>query len=439
MGQYPKEYSNMTTSNLRRLNVTDIYNIPPKKYLISNIMLPSQYPAYSICVEVMKDWFLSKFKDDFFNSIYVDGRHSFYEFRKFSEMNDQIGRANPVAAIFPVINQENNRDWIDSSPEMPMMMRRSRMEGVFFSDLDKRTHLQIMFKTITMNFVFKVRVDTRAQQLDLYEFIKIKHRAGFSESKTLSLDIHVPKQIIMQIAYDAGYEIKNEKIVDAMGLLNYLNSHSYLPFLYKMRYDNGNNEFFVKVPNCMLHLKTEMPSRDDGERKGSLTDNYTIDFSAEVEMTAPYMYGYYSQTPQSYMLGDNIITDTSFVVMQSVMTIVPERDENKWKLYTKTEYLVDEEDLDHPIEIDFSELFDGSDMEKIINYTKDIAVNPYVFINFKIFNDAVEQPYEMDWSTLKCKILKRVENVEFVIGIYCDMSYINETMINLEKMYSGRV
>ena len=30
-------------------------------------------------------------------------------------------------------------------------------------------------------------------------------------------------------------------------LLNYANSHSYLPFLYKMRCVNGNNEFFVNI------------------------------------------------------------------------------------------------------------------------------------------------------------------------------------------------
>ena len=43
------------------------------KLLRTSVMLPSQYNAYAVCVEFAKDWFLSKFPQKFFNSIYVDG------------------------------------------------------------------------------------------------------------------------------------------------------------------------------------------------------------------------------------------------------------------------------------------------------------------------------------------------------------------------------
>ena len=130
-----------------------------------------------------------------------------------------------------------------------------------------------------MNFVFKMRVNTRAEQLDLFNFIKIKHRAGYSESRELALDIHVPKEIIAQIAHDNGFEMDSQlNIKDPIKLLKYLNSNSYIPFVYKFRCSNGNNEFFIKVPNCMVHLKSEMPSMDDGERQDMISTNYNIDF-----------------------------------------------------------------------------------------------------------------------------------------------------------------
>ena len=85
-------------------------------------------------------------------------------------------------------------------------------------------------------------------------------------------------------------------------LLEYLNSHSYIPFLYKLRCATGNKEFFLKVPNCTAHIKAEIPQMDDGERKDAINTNYNIDFQVEIEMTAPYCYTYFSQKSQPYLL-----------------------------------------------------------------------------------------------------------------------------------------
>ena len=82
------------------------------------------------------------------------------------------------------------------------------------------------------------------------EFIKLKHRAGYTETRTLSLDMHVPKEIIAQIAIDNGFSIdENLNIKDPFVFINYLNSHSLIPFIYKLRYDNGNNQMVLVVRN----------------------------------------------------------------------------------------------------------------------------------------------------------------------------------------------
>ena len=427
------------TEGLREIKPADLCKGYTNRYLLSSVILPSQYQAYSLCTEFAKEWFLDKFNKNYFNSIYVEGKHSFDEFRKFSEIDDQLKRVNPILAIVPVIDMSHNRDWIDSTPEIPLNLRRTKMEGTFFNDLEKGIHVQLMFKTIKMSFNYKIRLNTRAEQLDMFEYIKIKHRAGWSESKEVSLDIHVPKEIMVQMAYDAGIQIKDNLITEPIKLLNYANSHSYLPFLYKMRCVNGNNEFFVKVPNCMVHLKSEMPSMDDGERQNALTTNYTIDFNVEFEMTAPYMYTYYSQKEQTHIIDEGISQDNTIVIMKSVRTQIPDFDEHKWQLYTTTEYMVDKEDLNQELEIDFDEFFEGTDLKEIMHYTKNIALHPSVFINFKFFNDGEPKEYEMDWTNMKCKLKGEIYNVTTVIGIYCDMAYINNVMTNLEDMDKSRI
>lgn len=406
----------------------------------TSVIIPSQQQAFAVCTEIILQWFLDKYPDKFFNSVYVDGSHSFDEFRKLSTIDDQLRKTNPLLALVPSIDASYNRDWIDSTPEIPMMLRRSRMEGTFLSDVEhnKGIHLQLMFKSIKMSFLFKIRLDTRAQQLDMMEYIKIKHRAGWSETLTKDMDIHVPKDIIAQIAFDNGIELLTDKkeVKNPMEMLSYLNTHSLIPFLYKLRCSTGNNEYFIKVPNCTVHLKSELPSMDDGERNNALTTNYNIDFPLEVEMTAPYCYTYYSQKDEHQFINSGLPSydGTTAVIMQSMMTVIPPEDQNHWALLTTTEYAVDEDDIGKCLDIDFTDIFRGTHIEKIINYTRRIAISPAIFLNFIIFNNGRRLDYKMDWNRLVAHIDSGINVERSVIGIYVDKKYINETIINVEEL-----
>lgn len=427
----------------RELDPRDIRTSKSKKMLASSVVLPSQYHAYSICVEFIKNWFLDKFSENYFNSVYVDGKHSFDEFINFSDIDQQLKKINPLLMITPVINMEHNRQWVDSSPEFPLLLQRTRLEGSFFNDINdtNSTHLQIIFKTILMNFTFRMRVNTRAEELDLCEYIKLKHRAGWSETQHLSLDIHIPKHIITQIAYDKGFELdENLNVKKPHELIKYLNSKSLIPFIYKYRCSTGNNEFFIKVPNCTTHIKSELPSIDDGERQGMNSTNYTVEFQLEAEMTAPYAFTYYSQNEQKYIKTTDVIEDKLCILKSSfIATDIPKQDEHKWDLYSTTEYLIEKEDLGTEIEIDFKEYFKYSDLNALMEYTRDIGINPVTFVNFKFFNNGIERDYEINWNDLTCKIIGPAENITTVIAVYCDMSYINDTNNYLHDLEKSRI
>lgn len=427
---------------LKEIDIHSLRNTKPR-VMRSSVTLPSQYQSYAICVQFAKEWFLEKFSDKYFNSVFVDGKHSFDEFRKFSTLEEKMTRTNPLLAIIPTIDPAINRNWIDTTPEIPMLLRRSRIEGSFFNDKISECnsiHLQIIFKTILMQFAFKMRVNTKAEQLDLCEFIKLKHRAGFTETRELCLDIHVPKEIIAQIAYDNGFEVEeNLNIKKPKELLRYLNAHSLIPFIYKLRCSSGNNEFFIKVPNCTAHIRTELPSIDDGERQNMITTNYTIDFNVEIEMTAPYSYTYYSQCDQKFINSKPINSDGMIAVMRAIMTEIPDYDEHKWKLLSTTEYMVEEEDLKEEIIIDLNEYFKHTELKEIIDYTKYIHINPLTFMNFKIYNDGLERCYSIDWKEMQLKVIGKVENITTVIAVYCDMDYVNNTIAHLKDLESSRL
>ena len=421
---------------LREVTILDLIRKRSPRIMRSSVSLPSQQQAYAVCVEFAKKWFLEKFKENYFNSVYINTTHSFDEFRKFASINEQMKRTNPLLSITPTIDINHNRQWIDSLPEIPLMLKRSRIEGSFFNDIEKGLHLQLIFKSILMNFTYKIRVDTRGEELDMVEFLKLNHRAGWTESREVCIDVHVPKSIMLQIAFDNGFKIDtvNGEILEPLKLLNYLNSHSYIPFIYKLRCATGNKEFFIKVPNCMVHIKTEMPNMDDGERQDHITVNYNIDMQVEMEMSAPYCYTYFSQEAQPYIMNAPQFNNYGKIaIMAAKMTEIPCFDENGWEKYTTTEYQMDENEIvNGPICIDFRELFNGVDMEHIINYTKAIAASPSLFMNFKMFNDGYEIKYSIDWDTMICTILDPINNCNIIIGIYCDKEYINNTLLYLK-------
>lgn len=426
------------TDGLYEIDPRQLYVSRTPRMLRTSVLLPSQYQAYSVCVEFAKEWFVERFAEHTFNSIYVDGTHSFDEFRKFSDIDSKLKHTNPLLAIVPTIDITRNRDWIDSTPEMPLLLKRSKMDGTFFNDdRDGRgLHLQLMFKTITMNFVFKMRLDTRAEQLDMLEYLKLAHRAGYTETRDLDLDIHVPYPIISQIAFD------NNMTMDGMGhplvpldILSYLNSFSVLPFIYKLRCSTGNSEYFVKVPNCVAHIKSEIPSFDDGDRQDMVISNFTIDFPVEIEMTAPYCYTYYSQHEHQYFNSKPADpADAAIALVKAIRTDFPSEDENHWPLETKTEYEVDDEDLNKPLDICMYDFFRGSEIQQLIDYNIKAGLSPGLFLNFIFFNNGIRRDYTIDWKTLTCHIESGIVKNNTVIGVYYNMKYINETLIYMKEL-----
>lgn len=437
-GLHEGEIIDFGAKNKHRLKVIDPYAFyTPKtpRLLCSSVTLPSQYNAYATCTEFARNWFLEKFPQNYFNSVYMDGSKSFDQFRMFRKINQQLKRTNPLLAITPSINNEHNRDFIDVNMSLGGYLRRSKMEGTFFSDTRPGVwkHLAVQFKTILMNFTYKMRVDTRAQQLDLMEYIKYRCRAGMTESPNITLDIHVPKRIILQIAFDNGMLTEDFSAVkNPDEMLRYLNSYSFLPFLYKRRNATGNHEFFIRVENCSVHIKAEMPSADDGDRQDHEQMNFVIEFPIEIEMLAPYCFTYYSEHEQNIINStdlqqDNI--DAGIVLMRAVKVNMPECNEAGWRRIINTKYVVDLDDLDDYVEINFAELFEGELMQ-IIEYTKSVAISPSLFLDFIVHNDLEFQDYDLDWSKYTLKMRNKCSHPEFAIGVYADMRYINEVKIH---------
>lgn len=413
------------------------------KVLYRSICVPSTVQAYSLCIEYMKRWFLSKFPKDIFKSIYVDGKNIYDDFRSLDKLQ-LIKRDKPSLAIVPTINWDFNNEHIDTYPYgMDLYTQTGRFKESFFSCHDTNSHLGIGMETLMMGFNFRIRLETRAQQLDMYKLIKLACRVGFTCGEDVDLDFHIPYLLMIQLAKDNGFKtfVKDtadgpeETIENIPAFIKWLNMHSSLPFLYKYRALNGKNEFFLRLRNMYVHVRPTDLSADDGEREGQMSNNFIIDLSTEVRFPAPKMYAYYSeskhelQTVYGAWFQPNGPVSTCYAFKS---TTIPDENRYGWPLLLSTTYEedVDPDNIMHKLEIDLSELLEG-DVGTCIKETLNNGLSPSIFCEFIFYNDADYIRGKMDWETLTFTSSDLVRGNGTYIGIYVDNAYISDCITSV--------
>lgn len=425
----------MDKSEFTRFTASDLDQIHSKT-LYRSICVPSTVQAYSLCIEYVKQWFLSKFNKDYFKSIYVEGKNIYDDFRSLSKV-DLIKRQKPSLTITPSFSWDFNDENIDAYPYgMELYTQTGMFKNSFFSCKETDSYLGIGLETILMPFNFRIRLETRAQQLDLYKFIKMACRVGFTCGEDTNLDFHIPYPLMIQLAKDNGFttteekldgKVVRERINEIPRFLHWLNSHSVLPFLYKHRTLNGNNEFFLRMTNMYVHLRPTDISADDGEREGQMTNNFAIELSVEVRFPAPKMYAYYSNNEHElntiysswFQTGGPVSNCYTFKEIE-----IPETNRYGWDLYMSTTYEDDDFVLtESKLNIDLSELLEG-DIGRCIVDCIEKGISPSIFCEFLFYNGAEYITGNFDWESLKFESDELVRSPNTYIGIYVDKAYI---------------
>lgn len=429
---------NFSSPDFKTITARD-FNSIHSKTLYRSICVPSTTQSYSLCVEYMKRWFLSKFNPDTFKSVYTEGKNIYDDFRSLSKL-DLLKRQKPALAIVPSISWDFNNENIDSYPYgISLYTQTGRFKESFFSCHETNSYMGIGLETILMNFNFKIRLETRAQQLDMFKFIKLACRVGFTNGEDVDLDFHLPYVLMIQVAKDNGFNVieketadgKEEYIANVSEFLRWLNMHSTLPFLYKHRTLNGRNEFFLRMRNMYVHIRPTDISADDGEREGHMTNNFTIDLNCEVRFPAPKMYAYYSnnahqlQTIYGSWYQPNGLITTCYT-FQGIE--IPDKNSYDWPLFMSTTYEEDEK-TNYILEIDFSELLQG-DIGDCIKDSLSKGLSPALFCEFKLYNGGQYIRGNMDWETLFFRSNDRVRTPGTYIGVYVDMDYVNDFILH---------
>ena len=417
------------------------------KKLYANLALPSYVHGYSLAIEFFSKWFESKFDKGYLKSIYIDGKHVLDDYKKFSLQ--VLKGENPRARIEPKVDYDYDREQVDLYGAPPeLYIRRSAYNQSFFKDYDNQIFLSLQQRAMRMNFACKVRVNTRSMQQDLYNKMEMNFRIGATHMEMMSADFHIPKPIMLSLAKQAGFEVNNDNVINLIDFLEYLNRHSDIPFLFKLRAINQKPEFFIRINGLSIHINTvEKLQLDDGERDGKLDTNFTIEMNAVLTIPIPHYYVYYSAEELTDGLPYKEFVENSIGIYSFNMFDIPRVDDNGWMQAAITDYQTEKDDT----EIDLSSLFTGDNvLTRAINHDLTRGISPSHFINILIYrgDDRAVKPnlnidnnrYSINWKTKVIRLkYPEPEPDHLRIVMYYDRSYLNGLDIELNKYNKDRI
>ena len=406
------------------------YGFERVKKLYGNLALPSYVHGYSLVIEYMYNWFKSKFDKDFFRGgIYIDGKNVLDDYKRLNEyaMKNIVKGQNPRARMEPRVEFDYDREGLDLyQAPAEVYLRRSKYQDSFFKDYERDMFLGFMPRALKMNVNYKVRLNSRSQQLDTYNRMELYFRNGSTQYEYISVDFHVPKYIMLNIARRAGFDIVNGEVENIIGFIQYLNQHSDIPFLFKLRAINQKPEFFIRMNNLYAHIAVrDKLQLDDGERDGKLDFNFHIEMNATLDMPVPHYYSFYSAGSMTDPITVKESNEGCVAVYSINVFEIPKTNELGWSEACMTEYLLEENDE----EIDLSTLFTGDNiLNRAITHDLTLGISPSKFIDIKIYRDTdlyKEVDFKMNWET-KVAELKRKELSDSVVHIviYTDNEYI---------------
>ena len=429
----------------------DYSNFTPRLY--KTMEVPSYVHGYSLAIEYMRDWFLQKFPKDkstpsgtMFKTVYINGSHVLDNWKNWNNYN--IRKEKPMVAIVPTLSPEYDRENVDMyMGDAGIMLRTSRIEDSFIKDFKNKIFLYVRLREMEMNFTFRIRVNSRAEQLDLMNRMELWFRVGTTQQDNMSADFHIPYNMMLQIARDASFDVdeENKVIKDIPEFVNYLNLHSSAPIIFKLRTINQKPEFFVRARNLYTHLAVRDKIQiDDGERNGKLDTNYHLEMNVQLHMPIPHFYAYMNQVPtaQSVMVTESK-PDLGIYTINNY-NIDPENSLG-WPYITITSYAANKGDR----YIDLSPIFDSERWPVAIVLKDDLKmhISPEGFLDVRVYHNqdfknmvGREALYHMDYKNLRIVLDETIMEQEAIydIIIYADMQYVNTRLSTIEQ-YGKRV
>lgn len=439
----------MVPRNRRKIDFVDIDRFKP--HLYADLYIPSWVNGYSLAMEFVHNWFLSKVPKGYFKVVHIGGKHILDDLRRFC-YGDLIKREKPMVSFTGTVQADFDNDNVDLHMYgIDTYVRKTDYQRSFLKDPERGVYIGISPEQMLVDFAIRCKTSTRPQQMDLYKRLELACRIGCTETFDVDLDFHVPYNLMSNLARDIKYPIDdNGVILNPYKFLSYLNKYSQLPFMYKLRNINGKREFFIRMRDIPLYMdmKNKM-SIDDGEQEGQLSTSFHIDLQISVRIPVPKFYIYYNEGKLINSIHTYDQKPDDIAVYSMKLFDIPEINKKGWVQLATTNYIPEEQE--RIVEkINIKELFDvapdihtNTSMNDIIeearklNYPVDNFIDIQVYTNDASANGKLD--ISIDWKNMEMIMPPKCKYRYFYIAVYVDKLYVNDRIVELGRIYDNRM
>lgn len=432
------------------VNIVNIDRFRPS--LKCDLFIPSYVHSLSIATEFVYNYVLSKFPKQYFKTVHVVGKHPFEDFRRFN-IGDLAVRENPSVSIAYSVQYDYNDNDIDYNLlSTNKYLKKSQWQRSFFKCPHKSLYIGMDLEAMMINYTFRFKVNSRAQQLDLYNRIRKVFRIGCTETLDIDCDFHLDNTLIEALAIASGYVVDptTHDVLNVPDFNRFLNAYSQMPILYKLRLINQKYEHFLRMRNIPIHLDMQTPlDVDDGVQSGMTQNDFTVEFQIAVRFPAPRTFALYNEGKWQH--GFKVESESDIKVFSMKIIDIPEENYKHWPMYGHSEYIA-EEDEEIVKDINISELFKapvdnkvGTSLDELIQDSINQFINPDAFIEIATYTNEVSTngsgriPTKMDWENRKIILPEDIKNKYFYIAIYIDREYINSKIVEKTGADKNRI
>ena len=435
--------------NRNIINNIDLDQFRPS--LKCDLFIPSYIHSLSIATEFIYGYVLSRFPQNFFKTIRIADKHPFEDLRKIKK-EDLVKLENPAVLLSYSMQYDYNDNLNDFNLlSINKYLKYSQLQRSFFKYPSKSLYIGMDLEAMMIDYTFKFMVNTRAQQIDLFNRMRKVFRVGCTETVDIDCDFQMDKLLMACVAKESGYSVdtSTNNVIDSWNFTRFLNEHSQMPILYKLRFINQQYEYFLRMRNLPVHLDFQNSlSVDDGNQVGMTSNNYTIEFQIGVRFPAPRTFALYNEGHWVH----KIETEKNPGIYLFTLNIhdIPEENYKGWPMYGRSNY-VPEEDEKVVESIDIRQLFRapvdvkvGTDLDAIIQNAIDQYIDPSVFIEIAVYKESTyinngRIPITIDWPKRTIILPKDTWSRYFYLIIYIDREYVNSKVIEMTKADTNRV
>lgn len=392
--------------------------------------------TYGNALAYMQNWIINLFPDDLFKTIHVNSKIAHRQIK--STPHEYLKKTKPMIVFRPRIAMHDEDRFLQGTQLIEKQTDLYHKWGLtnlqpFFHDHENNLSIKYQLNRTVMYVDVILVFSSLMQQLDYYHYIENAVRINHPFFLSTCLESYIPQEMLKIVSDCVGIPLYNEN-GSTKDFLTYMNQNSNYPLTYKLQGSTKTREFYRYYPVNIDTIITDL-DRDEGEKVGSVMNQYQISFTIKMEFNST---GFY------YIFGDKIY-DIKLPVVESGSTdIIPVftdvllyDDLNLhpgWSLYNRASYRFEKDD-DNKVNI--TEMLNAS-IKEAIKYHLDNGISAFDFIDIMVRKQGnmlrLNEDYTIDWNTLDINFKDVNSYYTYSIIVCINVEYINNLMKTLYNL-----